>query len=81
MSGNVLTGYNVAFPITASDTVNAPYPFDAVYVGNDGNLAVVLESGVAVTFVAVPVGVLQISGIRINSTNTTAGDLTGLRRV
>ena len=84
MPANVNTGYNVAFPITKSDTVNARQPFDAVYVGSAGAVVVVLADSAAteVTFAGVPAGaVLQIEGIRINETDTVPSDFVGLRRV
>lgn len=77
----VLTGYNQAAQHTKSDTVNAAFPFDAIYVGGAGDVVVVLSSTVAVLFESVPAGtVLPIAGIRVNSTNTTASKITVLKR-
>ena len=84
MSQNVATGYNVAFAITKSNTVNAPQPFDAVYCGGAGDVVIVLGDAAEtpITFKAAPVGaILPIAGIRINATGTTDTNFTGLRRV
>ena len=78
---NIDVGYNQAVAHTKSDTVNAAFPFDAIYVGGVGDVVVVLPSGVTALFEAVPAGtVLPIAGIRINSTNTTGSKFAVMRR-
>lgn len=57
--------------ITPSDSVNSPCR--GVYVGGAGNVALVGDDNVAVTFTAVPVGTfLPCAARRVNATNTTA---------
>lgn len=80
----VSDSFNDFFAIVLSDTVNAPFPFDALYVGSAGAVVVIKNDNLAtaVTFTAVPAGtVLKVAGIRVNSTSTTAANLVGLRRV
>ena len=72
--------YNDGAAITPSDTVDHTWTFDAIHVGSAGNVVVVLENGVAVTLTGCLAGhVYRLRGIRVNSTNTTASSLTGLR--
>lgn len=55
-------------------------PFRAIYVGVAGNIAVVGLDNTAVTFVGVIAGsIIPVLGRRVNSTNTTASSLVGLR--
>ena len=64
-----------AAAVTPSDTVN----FDAVgtlYVGGDGDVAIVTESGDVVTLSSVSAGTfIPVACIRVNSTNTTAANI------
>lgn len=81
---NVNPGYNDAVPITKSDTVDAPWVFDALYVGGAGAVVIVLNDAAetVVTFAGVPAGlVLRVQGKRVNATNTVPTDFVGLRRV
>ena len=72
--------YNQALAITASDTVNHDWTFDAFLVGAAGNVVVVQEDTVAVTLTGLLAGhVYRLRGIRVNSTNTTASSLVALR--
>lgn len=66
--------------VTPSNTVNIKGgPCRALYIGVEGDLAVVNENGVAVLFKAVPAGtILPIVTKRVNSTNTTATDIVAL---
>jgi hypothetical protein len=66
-----------AVAITKSDTENNA--FSGIYVGGAGNVTVVTESGVTVTFTAPPVG--TIIPIRTNKVlaATTATLLVGFR--
>lgn len=69
--------------ITPHDTTDGPFddPFDAIYVGGSGNVVVVREDNVGVTFAGVSAGIiLRVRGIRVNATNTTATSLIGLKR-
>lgn len=68
-----------AFTITPSDTTNFDKMTDAIFIGGDGNIAVVKKDGTAITFTGVIAGqVLPINAIRVNSTGTTATNLVGL---
>ena len=67
------------FTITTSDTVNFGAVVRGIYVGTTGNVVAIGEDGVAVTFTAVPAGmILPIRAKRVNSTSTTASTLVGL---
>lgn len=51
----------------------------AVYVGGDGNIALVDGAGVTIDFVGVSAGsILPVQTARINSTDTTATNLVAL---
>lgn len=66
-----------AAAVTPSDTtvVNA----NALYIGTTGNVALVLREGdAAVTFTAVPVGILKVNAYKVMSTNTTASNIVAL---
>ncbi len=66
--------------VTKSDTVNVTGgPFRALYVGSTGDVVVVMLGTQVLTFVGVPTGaVLPVSGIRVNSTGTTASSIVAL---
>lgn len=65
--------------VTPSDTVNLPFIATGLWVGGAGAVSVVLASGVAVTFSAVPAGVLLPIAIqRVNSTGTAASAMVAL---
>ncbi len=70
-----------AFAITPSNSAGDNFTLTrGFYVGAAGNVAVVLESGTAVTFPNMLAGVVYpIRCVRINSTNTTASSIVGLR--
>lgn len=73
-----MTSYGDGAAVTPSDTTQIS--FRAIYVGGAGNLSVVAESGVVVTFIAPPVGsIIPIRGIKVNATLTTATNLVALR--
>lgn len=69
--------FGTAAAITPSDTVaNA---FSSIYVGVTGDVAVVpAGQDNAVTFKAVPVGILPVACTKVMATNTTASSLLGL---
>ncbi len=69
--------YRNAVAITPSDSVAYTPPLDAVYVGNQGNLAVVTENGQTVTITAA-VGWIYVRCYRILATDTTATGITGV---
>lgn len=83
--------YASAFAITKSDTVNydgstfsasaatKAIPCDAIYVGGAGIVVAVFPDGSTVNFTAVAGEILPIQTIRVNSTNTTATLMVGLR--
>jgi hypothetical protein len=65
--------------VTPSDTVNLPAGCRGIYVGGAGNVALVGDDNVAVTFTATPVGTFIPCGARrVNATNTTATLLVAL---
>jgi len=82
--------YNVAKPITKSDTVNydgstysaapftKPIPADAILVGDAGIVIAVLENGATVRLTAVAGQIIPIKTIRVNSTTTSATNLYAL---
>ena len=71
-------GYSSITPSNSTDEADGP--FRAIYVGGSGNLVVVDLNGIAATFVGVVAGsILPLIGKRVNSTNTTATFLIGLR--
>jgi hypothetical protein len=66
-----------AAAVTPNDStvVNA----NALYIGTTGNVALVVREGdAAVTFTAVPVGVLHVNAYKVMSTNTTASNIVAL---
>lgn len=68
------------FAITPSNTVDFTQGVTrGIYVGTGGDVVAVGQDGTAVTFTAVPGGViLPIVAKRVNSTSTTASNLVGL---
>ncbi|HEY6026400.1 MAG TPA: hypothetical protein VIV09_05820 [Pseudolabrys sp.] len=67
-----------AAAVTTSDTVDLPNGVTrALYIGVTGNVVAVME-GTAITFTAVPVGVLPIECTRVNATGTTASAIVAL---
>lgn len=70
---------NSAVAVTPSDSTELDIT-RGVYVGTGGDLAVVMaDDSLAVTFVAVPSGVLlPIRVLKVMSTNTTASDILAL---
>ena len=61
--------------ITPSDTNDDS--FRALYVGTQGDVSITMADGSTVSFVGV-VGILPVSGARVNATGTNAGDIVGL---
>ena len=62
-----------------TSTNNFSRECEGIYVGVTGNVAVVLPSGTAVTFVGVPAGaILPVRAIRVNTTNTSASSMLAL---
>lgn len=67
------------FSISPNDTTDLPQATRAVYVGADGDLAVVMVSGATVSFQALMGGtLLPIRVSKVLATGTTAGALVGL---
>jgi hypothetical protein len=64
--------------VTKSDTVGFGANARALYIGVTGDVVVVGLDDVAVTFKAVPVGILPVQCKRVNSTSTTATDIVAL---
>jgi len=67
--------------ISPSDSVNETKgPFRAIFVGVGGDIAVVGLDNVAVTFKnAISGSIIPVIGKRVNSTNTAATDMVGIR--
>lgn len=66
--------------VTPSDTVGFTAGIcRGIYVGVTGNVVAVRPDGTAVTFTAVPAGmVIPVQAIRVNSTSTTATNMVSL---
>lgn len=65
--------------VTPSDATDQTQQFRALYIGGAGNVAIVSATGAVVTFVGLAAGtILPVSGIRVNSTNTTATSIVAL---
>lgn len=69
-----------AFAVSKSDTTVYNPPFDALYIGGAGDVAVKTAAGRTETFSAAPAGtVIPISVQQVMSTNTTATLILGLK--
>ena len=67
------------FAATPSDSVDLPETTRALYVGDGGDIAALLQSGASVTFVAVQPGtILPLRVSRVLATGTTAAAIVGL---
>lgn len=65
--------------VTKSDTVNLTRgPCRALYIGVSGDVAVLAPDGTTATFLSVPIGVLPVKALRVNSTGTTATNVIAL---
>ena len=70
--------------VTPSDTLpltynGIPRAAKSFYVGSaGGNIALVDINGNATTFTAVPIGILRVMAVRVNSTNTTSTGIVAL---
>lgn len=68
-----------AVAVTPHDTTELTNVCRALYVGGSGNIVLTTaESGTAITFTNVPVGILPVGCRRVNSTNTTATNIVAL---
>ena len=68
-----------AVSVTPSDTINLTDPVSSLYIGVTGNIKVDMASGETVTFLSVPVGVLNIAVKKVYATGTTATSIIGLK--
>lgn len=67
------------FAVTPSDTVAFATMTRGLYVGGTGDVAVIMRSGAALTFSAVPAGtLLPIQASQVKATGTTASLILGL---
>jgi len=66
-----------AFEITPNDSTDLSSVTRALWVGTEGDVVVIMQSGDEVTFSTVS-GLLPIAVSRVKSTNTTASDIVGL---
>ena len=65
--------------VTPSDTVNLQGTTRGLYIGSDGNVVCINESGNAVTFVGLIAGtILPVQTTRVNATNTTSTNIVAL---
>ena len=64
--------------VTPSDTVSLTKVSRALYVGTTGNISVLMMDGSSLVLTSVPVGILPIRVERVNSTSTTASNITAL---
>jgi hypothetical protein len=65
--------------ITPSDSVDLTYTTRAIYVGADGNVALVTRDGTTLTFTGLKAGTMfPIRASRVMATNTTATGLIAL---
>lgn len=68
-----------AVAVTPSDSTNLTEgTCRSLYIGVTGDVVVLFDSGNAITFKDVPVGILPVRAKRVNSTNTTATDIVAL---
>jgi len=72
-SGSIENGV----PVVPNDLTLLP-KFRGLYVGVTGNIVIQHVSGVSVTYMAVPVGLLPVAGYRVMATGTTAASLVAL---
>jgi len=78
--------YNLAEPITKSDTVNfanfvTKGLSDAIYVGGAGIVVAIMDNNDAVQFTAVAGEILPLACKRVNSATTTATLMVALWRI
>jgi len=66
-----------AFEITPNDSTDLDNVTRALWVGSEGDVAVIMQSGDEVTFSAVS-GLLPIAVSRVKDTDTTASDIVGM---
>lgn len=72
------TAYD-GFAVTPHDSTNFTLAARALYVGSDGNIALVTLGGTVLTFTNCKAGtVLPIACTRVNSTGTTVTGILGL---
>jgi hypothetical protein len=68
-----------AFEISADDGSDLPEITRALYVGNAGNLALVMQTGAQVTLRNIAAGsVLPLRVVRVLASGSTAGAVVGL---
>ena len=64
-------------PVTPSDVTDFDQAARALYIGVSGDIVAIMN-GLAITFTAVPVGILPIECTRVNRTGTSATDIVAL---
>jgi hypothetical protein len=64
--------------IIPSDVTDLTSPTRGIWVGTTGNISVKLANSEALIFQNVPVGILPVQALRINSAGTTASNLVAL---
>jgi hypothetical protein len=68
-----------AAPVTPSDSTNLTAVPRALYVGQAGDLSVLMAGGQSVVFSTVPAGlILPVRAVRVNATGTTAAGIVAL---
>lgn len=75
-----ITSANKYVAVTPSDSVaiSGLSRVRGLYIGVSGNVVVVDSQGNATTFSNVPVGILPVECIRVNSTSTTATNIVAM---
>ncbi len=64
--------------VVPSDSVDFPSLTRALYVGSAGGNIVAIMNGVAITFTAVPIGILPIQCTRVNNAGTTSTNIVAM---
>lgn len=84
-SSSYLGASSMSFPaehaeaVTPSDSTDLVVVSRALYIGSGGNIAVVMASGAAVTFVGLVTGsILPVRVSRVKSTSTTATSIVAI---
>ena len=75
---NVSDPGKYAAAVTPHDSTNLAATTRALYVGSAGGNITAIVNGVAILFVAVPIGILPIQCTRVNSTGTTSTNIVAL---
>lgn len=78
LNTRVLQFFDDAAVVSPNDTADLARAARAIYVGTAGNVVCRTMGGTTLSFLAVPVGILNVGMSRILSTNTTAAGIVAL---